>query len=131
MPSKDTLLLTSKLIDFDDARIETPSPDYHPYLVVTGVKAYANMRVELNPRLYITRPEYWAIEVVGTLTHFGLPALTPFEVVIPINFQIGTKGIRVVGASKMVQIDCQSNPNATNPDDGGKEILIDRERKGI
>lgn len=122
--NENTLLTTCRLIEFTDARIDEVSVDFHPYLVVSGLKAYANMRVELNPHVYVEGPEYWAIEVVGCITKYALPAVTPFEVMLPLDWPAGTKGIRIVGANGQVQfIDWKYSP-ASNPDDGGKQIII-------
>lgn len=121
--SKETLLITCRLIDFTEARIDEVSIDFHPYLVVTGIKPYANMEVRLIPRCYIQRPDYWAIEVVGCISRIALPATVPFEVVLPLDWEGGRKGIRVVGANQSQTID-HSYKAASNPDDGGKQIIL-------
>jgi hypothetical protein len=93
-----------RLIDFDDARV-VPGiiPDTF-ILVVSGTKPYLNMEVELVPLVYIRQPEYWGIEVTGTLTGIGLPAETPYTVAIPLDGIRGTKGIEVIGANTRKQI---------------------------
>ena len=57
------------------------------------------------PVIYIQQPEYWAIEVVGSLRGIGLPALAPYAVSIPLAGIIGTKGIEVVGATRSQRFD--------------------------
>lgn len=120
MSNEQHVLSTCRLIEFQEARIEEVSVDFSPYLIVSGLKPYANMSVQLLPRMYIERPEYWAIEVVGCISRIALPAVTPYEVILPIDFEIGSKGIRVIGAgSQMEEIDLRYEARA-NPDDGGK-----------
>jgi hypothetical protein len=36
------------------------------------------MQVSLIPRIYVVQPEYWEIEVVGSLPGIGLPALKAY-----------------------------------------------------
>ena len=89
-----------RLITFDDARVV---PGFLPrtwILVVSGTKPYLNMIVDLSPLIYIRRPEYWGIEVIGRLPGIGLPATAPYTVAIPLDGITGTKGIEVIGANK-------------------------------
>ncbi len=88
-------------------RIDFEKADLHPgivprtfILVVSGTKPYANMEVGLKPLVYIKRPEYWGIEVVGSLPGVGLPTLAPYTVSIPLDSITGTKGIEVIGATR-------------------------------
>ena len=63
-----------RLIDFDDVDVR---PGFIPntfILIVSGTKPYINMKVELAPRVYVKQPDYWGIEVVGSLPGVGLPA---------------------------------------------------------
>lgn len=94
----------SRLLDFESARIITirTFPPQH-VLIVSGTKPYTNMDVELVPVTYIRQPEYWRIEVVGSLRGIGLPALAPYTVSIPLVGFIGTKGIEVGGATRSQQ----------------------------
>jgi len=89
-----------RLINFTKAWIV---PGFLPntwILVVSGTKPYLNMTVELSPLVYIRRPDYWGIEVVGSLPGIGLPATAPYTVSIPLDSITGTKGIEVIGAKK-------------------------------
>src|SRR5205823_3198199 len=80
-----------------------------PRLVVSGRKPYP-MRVELVPLMYVQRPEYWGIEVVGTVAGGPgpsvMPAITniPYVVELDLEGVIGTVGIEVIGANKTEQI---------------------------
>lgn len=93
-----------RLIDFDKAVVV---PGFLPntyFLIVTGTKPYLNMTVRLSPLIYIRQPEYWGIEVVGSLPGIGLPMKTPYHVFISLTGILGTKGIEVIGASKKKKI---------------------------
>jgi len=123
MSNEEHILTTCRLVDFQDARIEEISRDFTPYLIVSGLKPYANMHVDLLARMYIERPEYWAIEVVGCTDRIALPAVTPYEAILALDFPVGTKGIRIIGAgSAMKEIDFQYSKRP-NPDDGGKASM--------
>jgi hypothetical protein len=93
-------------IDFDEASISTLR-SYPPQYVlcVMGKKPYMNMDVDLLPLVYITRPEYWGIEVVGCLHNIGLPAETSYMVSIQLSGIIGSKGVEVLGATTTKQFD--------------------------
>ena len=74
------------------------------FLIVSGTKPCLNMQVRLSPLIYIKKPEYWGIEVIGTLSGLCLPAIAPYHVFIPLDGIIGTKGIEVIGATKSKKI---------------------------
>jgi hypothetical protein len=97
---------SSRLIDFEEAKVLSfqnfPSK---LALRVRGTKPYANMQVDLVPVVYVRQPEYWMIEVVGSLRGIGIPALAPYEVFISLSGITGTRGIEVVGATRSEQID--------------------------
>ena len=96
---------SSRLIDFEKAEvIQGIVPDRY-ILIVSGMKPYLNMEVSLIPRIYIRQPEYWGIEVVGTLRGIGLPALAPYHVSLPLDGVIGTQGIEVIGANRSEPFD--------------------------
>jgi hypothetical protein len=95
---------STRLINFDRAEVR---PGFLPrtyFLIVSGTKPYLNMQVHLSPLIYIKRPEYWGIEVIGTLPGIGLPALAPYHVSIPLDGITGTKGVEVIGANKRKKI---------------------------
>ncbi|SEH01658.1 hypothetical protein SAMN05444920_121106 [Nonomuraea solani] len=88
-----------KLIDFEEARVVPGIVPNTFILIVSGTKPYLNMKVELSPLVYIRQPEFWGIEVVGSLPGVGLPATAPYTVSLPLDGIIGTKGIEVIGAN--------------------------------
>ena len=101
MPASET----SRLIDFEKAEL-------HPgfaggwVLVVQGEAPYRNMDVRLAPRIYIQQPEYWGIEVVGTLPGGAVPDVTgPYAVALPLEGSMGKNGIEVIGATKSERFD--------------------------
>lgn len=92
-------------------RINFTSAKVHPGIVpgsfilaVTGTKPYLNMTVRLSPLIYIQRPEYWGIEVIGSLPGFGIPTTAPYAVSLPLDGILGKKGIEVMGANKKLKI---------------------------
>jgi hypothetical protein len=94
-----------KLIDFDEAEVRPGIVNGTWFLVVRGNAPCANMRVELVPLIYIQRPDYWEIEVVGCVPGpLCLPQVKPFTEVLPLNGILGTAGIEVVGASRRKKI---------------------------
>ena len=58
--------------------------------------------------MYSRHPEYWGIEVVGSLPDVGLPVITPYTDHRELNGTIGTCGIEVIGASRSEKIDISS-----------------------
>ena len=94
-----------RLIDFKTAKIV---PGFLPntwILIVDGTKPCTNMTVSLSPLIYVQQPDYWGIEVIGTVPGFCLPATAPYSVSLPLNGIIGKKGIEVIGARKRQKID--------------------------
>jgi hypothetical protein len=96
----------SQLIEFERAEVITPMiyPP-QPRLVVTGQKPWANMEVTLRPLIYIRQPEYWGIEVIGTMPQIGQPAIVPYAVELDLAGTIGTAGVEVIGANCTERID--------------------------
>lgn len=94
-----------RLIDFDKAEVR---PGFIPntfFLIVTGSLPCVNMQVELVPLIYIRRPEYWEIEVVGRMRGpICLPQIRPFTETLPLDGILGTAGIEVVGATRRERI---------------------------
>lgn len=89
-----------RLIDFERAEVR---PGFLPgtyILVVSGTKPYLNMQVTLSPLVYVRQPEYWGIEVIGSLPGIGLPALAPYTVSLPLDSVRGSIGIEVIGANQ-------------------------------
>lgn len=94
-----------KLIDFDKAKVVSGIVPNTYILIVSGTKPYLNMTVELSPLVYVKQPDYWGIEVVGSLPGIGLPTTAPYTVSIPLDGIIGTVGIEVIGANKSQKFD--------------------------
>ena len=103
-----------RLINFTKAEVVIGFLPNTYILIVSGTKPYLNMKVELSPLVYIRRPEYWGIEVVGSLPGIGLPTTAPYTVALPLDGVLGTKGIEVIGASrkKKINVPPRSNPAA-------------------
>lgn len=96
LPASDTC----RRIDFDSFDVV---PGFVPntfILIVTGKKPWSTMNVQLSPLVYIDRPDYWGIEVIGCQSGIGLPVTAPYTVALDISGVIGTKGIEVIGASR-------------------------------
>jgi hypothetical protein len=109
---------STRLISFDRAEVQRCGFVGEPVLVVSGEAPCANMQIALQPLIFIRCPEYWGIEVVGTLPGgVCLTAIKPYKVTIPLTGIIGSKGIEVIGANKTEKIElkggCQSG--ATQP----------------
>ena len=125
---KETKHIVSwKLVSFEDAHIFDSGEEFYSSLVVEGVSPYVNLELDLIPLVYSEQPEYWEIELVGCLRKFALPGLMPFQKILPLDFQIGSKGIELIGANgQRKKFECYFKEKA-NPDDGGRKmILVDR-----
>ena len=55
------------------------------------------MEVELVPLVFVQRPDYWGIEVIGCQRGIELPMLD-------ITHVLGKRGIEVIGANRKEQI---------------------------
>lgn len=94
------LAQTCRLVDFDWVSIEAATPEHGAILVVSGIKHWLNLMVELLPRSYQARPDFWGIEVVGRLSGFGVARLVEYNVAISLESSRGLLGIEVFGATK-------------------------------
>ena len=88
-----------RLIAFDEATVADG------VLRVSGTKPFANMRVDLVPVVYVRQPDFWEIEVVGSLPGVGLPALAPYTVSRSLAGSVGRCGIEVVGSNRRQRFD--------------------------
>lgn len=107
MAQKFTALPASgsvRRINFTKAVVRSGFVPNTYFLIVSGTKPCVNMLVELSPLVYIQQPDYWGIEVVGSLPGFCLPATAPYVVSIPLDGITGKKGIEVIGATKRKRI---------------------------
>lgn len=92
---------SSRVISFDTAQVVGGFVNDTYFLIVTGEAPCLNMQVDLVPLIYIDCPDFWGIEVVGTLPGgFCLTAMKPFALTIPLNGVIGKSGIEVIGHNK-------------------------------
>ncbi|HKT00735.1 MAG TPA: hypothetical protein VJT31_14490 [Rugosimonospora sp.] len=84
--------------------IEPPQPR----LVVGGTKQDPAMDIRLVPLAYIRQPEYWAIQVVGSVTETGGQppgqGSVPYTAQLDIIGMTGTTGVEVVGASRRLRM---------------------------
>jgi hypothetical protein len=96
---------SARLIDFKHAEIRPGFVNDTYFLIVTGTKPYLNMKVRLIPLVYVQQPDYWGIELVGTLPGFGLPAEAEYTVSISIDGIRGKKGVEVIGAASRKCLD--------------------------
>jgi hypothetical protein len=94
-------------INFDSAEIVGNFPGGY-ILIVRGEAPCLNMEVRLSPLIYIECPEYWGIEVLGSLPgNICLTAMKPFVEIILLTGITGCKGIEVLGARRSEQIDVE------------------------
>ena len=97
---------SARRISFDEAEV-VPGivPDTY-FLIVRGTAPCLNMSVSLLPLIYIRCPEFWGIEVVGTLPGgFCLDTIKPYCVSIPLTGITGSKGIEVLGSNRSQRFD--------------------------
>jgi hypothetical protein len=103
-------------IDFEKAAVRVfESFPPQRVLVVSGVKPYMNMAVELVPVVYIRQPEYWEIEVVGSLRGVGLPAQERYTVSLNLAASTGSKGIVVMGATRLQRFNVPQDAPTDDP----------------
>lgn len=97
---------SSRVINFDKAEVVGGFVNNSFFLVVSGEAPCINMEVSLIPLMYVRCPEYWGIEVVGTLPGgFCLDAVKPFTVTIALTGITGSQGIEVIGANSTKRFD--------------------------
>lgn len=95
-----------RTIPFEEATVRPGFVNDTWFLTVSGQAPCLNMEVRLSPRIYIDCPEYWGIEVTGSLQGgFCLTAMKPFVVTIPLDGIVGSKGIEVIGGRRSEQIE--------------------------
>jgi hypothetical protein len=97
---------STRVIAYEKAEIVPGIAEGTWFLVVSGEAPCVNMKVSLAPRIYVSCPEYWGIEVVGTLPGgFCLTAMRPYSEVIPLGGVTGSKGIEVIGSNQQQTFD--------------------------
>jgi hypothetical protein len=95
---------SSALINFSRAEVRPGIVPKTYFLIVYGTKPCLNLTVELVPLIYIRQPEFWGIEVRGTLSGPCLTSTAPYHVFISLEGILGTKGIEVIGKSTKKKI---------------------------
>ena len=97
---------SSRVISYETAEIRPGFVNDTWFLIVSGEAPCLNMSVNLVPLIYISCPEYWGIEVVGTLPGgFCLTAMKPYVVTIPLSGITGSRGIELIGANRQEKFD--------------------------
>jgi hypothetical protein len=105
-----------RLIDFE--RVDVISPMIYPpkpRLVVRGLLPTPGTTVTLQPLMYISRPQYWGIQVVGTIEDAELPASADAEqgryaAELDLAGVTGTEGVEVIGASQTERVVVSTAP---------------------
>jgi len=107
-----------RLINFDSAEVISPMiyPP-QPRLVVSGVLPHPDVTATLVPLVYVSRPGYWGIQVVGSLgehgdgPHVSQPiANVPYSVELDLAGVTGSSGVEVIGASGTERIEVSGGP---------------------
>lgn len=104
---------SSRRIPYQTAKVVPGIVSGTYILIVSGETACINMKVQLSPLVYIRCPEYWGIEVIGTLDGPCIVGIvpTPFSETIQLTGITGSKGIEVLGAtSELIEVEggCES-----------------------
>lgn len=102
-----------KIIDFDRAELRRVPFQDSLYLWVSARTTGSGTELQLAPRIYHDRPDYWGIEVVAinpprAANDAGDPdEARAAERAVPLTGITGTHGIRVIGAShsQLIEID--------------------------
>jgi hypothetical protein len=111
--AKSAVSQSAQRINFKIAKVV---PGFFPntwFLIVEGTKPYLNMHVHLSPLIYTHRPDYWGIEVIGTLSGIGLPVVAPYHVFLSLEGTIGTKGVEVIGLTIKKKINIPGQGSVT------------------
>jgi hypothetical protein len=93
MPQSETY----RRLPLGESRIEMK--DGVAWLIVTGEAPCANMEVTLQPFLYIQKPDYWSIELVGHVPGgVCLTSTKSYTAARPLRGVTGHHGIDLIGA---------------------------------
>lgn len=97
---------SSRVIAYEEAQVVPGIVNGTYFLVVSGQAPCMNMEVDPIPLIYVTCPEYWNIEIVGTLKGgFCLTAMRPYMVSIPLSGITGSKGVEIIGSNNTQQFE--------------------------
>lgn len=106
-----TSVPNGRIIDFEKAELRRLPFQDSLYLWVKGSTSGVGQDVKLAPRVYRDRPDYWAIEVTAITVPNPANDLgegqnpLDFERSIPLTGVTGRKGITVIGANQVKQIE--------------------------
>jgi len=64
----------------------------------------SKLGVKLQPRVYVDRPEYWAIDVLWDRDGALFTSLAPYTVTLDLKACTGSAGIEVVGKRSALKI---------------------------
>jgi hypothetical protein len=92
-------------MSFEDAQVVPGIVNATYYLIASGTVPCLNMDVKLLPRIYIRRPEWWEIEVVGCLPEVCLTTVRRYVERLSLVGLWGTEGIELVGANGKKRFD--------------------------
>ena len=105
-----------RLLDFETAVVDTRETlPPQRVLRVTGTAPYPGMRITLDPRIHLDRPDFWGVEVVGVLVEPHPPRPTRYSVELELSGPTGTRGIEVVGAGRAQRITLAGDEDAGRP----------------
>lgn len=108
---------STRLINFEEAEVRPGFVNGTYILFVSGTAPCANMDVRLAPLIYVQCPDYWGIEVTGTLQGgICLTSVKPFTLTAELSGSgiIGSKGIEVIGASNSEKINVSGGCQGTS-----------------
>ncbi len=95
-----------RLIDYDKAEVVPGIVNDTYFLIVSGTTPCMNMKAILTPVVYIDCPDFWDIELAGFLPGgICFEGIGNFTESILLTGITGSKGIRLVGATKSEKFD--------------------------
>ncbi len=100
-----------RIIDFEVAELRKLPFQDSLYLWVRGSLPSADFEAKLAPRIYHDRPDYWGIEVAVVAMPRSdneqsvVSTSLNFERSVPLTGITGSRGITVIGANQIKQID--------------------------
>ncbi|GAA3343982.1 hypothetical protein GCM10020358_45330 [Amorphoplanes nipponensis] len=105
-----------RLIDFEEASVQPGGSSSAQWVLqVRGTAPYPGMHITPEPVVYLQRPAFWRIEVVGRLLEPVPPRPTPYLVQLDLPGPMGTRGIEVAGAGRVAQIVLMEDPEEERP----------------
>ncbi len=88
-------------VDFTSAEIDINSSTGSKMLVIRGeTPRSGGGLVKLAPATYVTKPDYWRIDVLWDAANAIFPSLEPFKVKQDLASVTGTKRVEVIGRTR-------------------------------